>query len=480
MNDDDFSGIVRSGSQHSVSVSEVTGNAKKPKNTVVSHEEETEARKRAFEEKALAALNAEKALATALAEHTEHVASDEGMADANIQKVAASKEAANRQGIAGEHASLANVQNVATDTFQANNQKVGADKIQDNIQTVANDKGPTANVQNVSSEALAANLQSVSSGNIASNKQNVAGEKTMEANRQGIPTDVIAPNQQNIAGEMAIDANRQGIPTDGMTSNVQKVPVGNIADNVQDIGSKSLAANNQAIEQGAMGLNRQGIANDAAAAANLQTLAKNNEVANRQSLGLDGNGKNQQGIATDAMETRQQKLANLDGQNNHQPIKSDGVTSNLQAIPQSPGIAPNNQPIGTDAAALNRQGVDNGKIDSHFERLPSGDGERQKVDFPTESHSGSTASQPASSASSNASKPSAPAASRAPLTTAEQQRQAKLKREQMNDAFHGRLAGIKHNVDVLNDRLTDFEEKVHKEDGKLDKGNPDDFDIKLD
>ena len=57
--------------------------------------------------------------------------------------------------------------------------------------------------------------------------------------------------------------------------------------------------------------------------------------------------------------------------------------------------------------------------------------------------------------------------------------QAKLKREQINEAFHGRLAGIKHNVDALNSRLSDFEEKVHKEDAKLDKGNPDDFEVDL-
>jgi archaellum component FlaC len=69
---------------------------------------------------------------------------------------------------------------------------------------------------------------------------------------------------------------------------------------------------------------------------------------------------------------------------------------------------------------------------------------------------------------------------RAPLTAAEQQQQAKLKREQMNDAFHGRLAGIKQNVDALNDRLTSFEDKVHKEDAHLIKGNPEAFDIDLD
>jgi hypothetical protein len=42
------------------------------------------------------------------------------------------------------------------------------------------------------------------------------------------------------------------------------------------------------------------------------------------------------------------------------------------------------------------------------------------------------------------------------------------------------LAGIKHDVDQLNHRLSDFEEQVEKEDAKLDKGNPDNFQVKLD
>jgi archaellum component FlaC len=95
-------------------------------------------------------------------------------------------------------------------------------------------------------------------------------------------------------------------------------------------------------------------------------------------------------------------------------------------------------------------------------------------------HSGGTASAPTSPASSNASKPSAPAVARTSLTAAEQQQQAKLKREQMSDAFHGRLAGIKHNVDALNNRLTSFEDKVNKEDAHLNKGDPEEFDIDLD
>jgi hypothetical protein len=144
-------------------------------------------------------------------------------------------------------------------------------------------------------------------------------------------------------------------------------------------------------------------------------------------------------------------------------------------------MAPNNQSIGADAATLNRQaapqdaphsinrqGVDNGKIESHFETLPSGEVVRKKVDFARQASPSSSAKSAASAAP-----------RRTPMTAAEQQ-EVKLKREQMQDAFHGRLAGIKSNVNALNHRLTDFEELVHKEDAKLIKGNPDDFEVDLD
>ena len=48
------------------------------------------------------------------------------------------------------------------------------------------------------------------------------------------------------------------------------------------------------------------------------------------------------------------------------------------------------------------------------------------------------------------------------------------------EEFHGRVAGIKHNVEELNHRLTDFEEQVHKEDAKLEKGDPNKFQVDLD
>ena len=43
------------------------------------------------------------------------------------------------------------------------------------------------------------------------------------------------------------------------------------------------------------------------------------------------------------------------------------------------------------------------------------------------------------------------------------------------DAFHGRLAGIKHNVDQLNSRLSTLEVEVEKTERELIKGDPKKF-----
>jgi hypothetical protein len=506
MNDDDFTGIVRSGSQHSVSVSEHTGNAKTPKNIVASHEEETEARKRAFEQKTLAELEAQKALAAALAEHTEHIASDDGGDEANIQKIAADKAAQNRQAIPEAGTAAPNVQSVSTDVIDANIQNVGTDNIQANIQNIGTDKGIQDNRQGVPTDVIAPNRQNVGSGNIAANNQNINGEKAIEANRQGIPTDAIAPNRQNVGGgniaannqsidgEKAIEANRQNIPTNVIAANVQEVAIDGIAANNQTLGTSSFSANNQALEQDAVGVNRQGIDNGPVAAPNLQGLPADESINNRQTLPDDANANNRQSIPGNASPSNEQGIAKLAIQDNKQPLPQENLAANHQTLETPAGIGPNNQAIAAEAAILNRQaapedappginrqGVDNGKIESHFEQLPSETVERKKVDFPTGGGTSGAAPSTASATQASTVKPKvAPAsARRAPVTEAEKQ-QAKLKREQINDAFHGRLAGIKHNVEALNSRLTDFEEKVHKEDATLDKGNPDDFEVNLD
>ncbi len=321
MHDDEFSSIIGSGTEHHVSVSEHTGNAKTPQNNVSSHEAEIEARKHDFEAQALAALEEKKALAAALAEHAAHAAPQETSADANIQKFSTEKNTNNRQ-------------------------------------TIANDGAAKANVQTIGSDPHQDNIQSLTGGNTAKNTQNIAADKAVPNNRQSI-------NQQP------------------QIKNVQTIPTEVAASNEQHISKAAVQNNQQTIE------------------------------------------------------------------------KSD--------------------------PSLNRQSVDNGNIQSHFETLPSSNIALKKLDFPTSDNPPGNSSPAVKAVAADASRKlisKVAPATRAPMT-AEALEDAKRQRDQLNNAFHGRLAGIKHTVEELNGRLTDFEDKVQKDDAKLIKGNPNDFKVDL-
>lgn len=342
MHDDEFPTIIGSGTEHHVSVSEHTGNAKTPKNMVTSHEEETQARKLAFEAQERAALEEKKALAQALAELGTHSSPPSPSTDANIQKLAADKNTKNSQAIAGSDAVKPNIQTIASDSSQ------------DNRQSVANDKNAETNRQVLATDGIGENRQEVGVDHMVDNHQSIAGDKPIGTNRQAIPSD------------KPLADNRQTLPSDG-------------------------------------GDNRQ-------------TLNEQNAIKNRQVLEADSAGKN-------------------------------------------------------------RQAVEGEAIKDHFEPLPPSKLERATVNFPQSDGLSGSKAHPAgpsvSSAKVNVSTTHQP-------TSSPTQPALQLKRETFNDEFHGRLAGIKHNVEELNERLTDFEEKVHKEDAKLIKGDPNHFKVDLD
>jgi|GEM_PF-3134437 len=393
MNDDDFPNLVRSGTEHSVSVSEHSGNAKTPHNKVTSHEEETEARKHAFEEKALAALEAEKALAAALAEHTPYFAPDDAADSANIQKIDGNTEAKNHQVIHDDQGPSSNVQNISTDGLNANQQLIESTTVSDNIQSLGHEKGVAPNVQNVPADGIAAN------------KQQIEGGKGIQDRRPGVPTDTFSTNHQNI-------------PTESISDNLQRIPTDN-------------QPRHQTVAVSESGnTNHLGMGDDA--------KSRNNHGSER--FGVQHTAP----IPTDTLET------------NHPTIPTDTSTLNRQVISQD-------APLGT-----NRQGIGNEKIQDHLAQVPSGTLARNKVDFPTSSGSQPTTPPTAQPGSS----------SRAALTPARTQPAPNLAHGQINDAFHGRLAGIKHDVDALNNRLTSFEEKVQAEDAKLDKSKPVNIGIK--
>ena len=393
MNDDDFPNLVRSGTEHSVSVSEHSGNAKTPHNKVTSHEEETEARKHAFEEKALAALKAEKALAAALAEHAPYFAPDDAAESANIQKNDGNTEAKNHQVIHDDQGPSSNVQNIPTDGLNANQQLIESTTVSDNIQSLGHEKGVAPNVQNVPADGIAAN------------KQQIEGGKGIQDRRPGVPTDTFSTNHQNI-------------PTESISDNLQRIPTDN-------------QPRHQTVAVSESGnTNHLGMGDD----------AKSPDNHGSERFGVQHTAP----IPTDTLET------------NHPTIPTDTSTLNRQAISQD-------APLGT-----NRQGIGNEKIQDHLAQVPSGTLARNKVDFPTGSGSQPTTPPTAQPGSS----------SRAALTPARTQPAPNLAHGQINDAFHGRLAGIKHDVDALNNRLTSFEEKVQAEDAKLDKSKPVNIGIK--
>jgi hypothetical protein len=505
MKDDDFSGIVRSGAKHSVSVSERTGNAKTPKNIVTSHEEETEKRKLAFEQHELDALDAENPLADNVAVNLLAVPSA-GTAKGNAQTVSPGKVADNRQALASQASSAENLQSLTQDNAEANRQQIGKDTAspnrQDvpinamaaNNQTIATDPAIAANVQNVSIDSIGANQQEVAIEVTAANRQAIATDKASEANVQNIPVDAIAANQQKIDSH-AIAANQQNIPADKVSdANRQDIPTDVVAKNLQDIPVNNGNANQQAAPEASATPNRQTLEADPAHGANLQALSKDDTAPNHQTIPQDGDGPNHQGIANDQRTTNDQPLPKLAQSNNKQALDEDATGVNKQTLAVTPSIDPNHQPVEADAPILNRQaapedappginrqGVDHGKIEDHFEALPSEQIERAKVDF-SSSIDGKSATAATPSPSPPQIKVVRPPVGKPAPTAAlsPQELQAiKLKREKMMEEFHGRVAGIKHNVDALNDRLTDFEEKVHKEDAKLIKGDPDHFKVDL-
>ena len=123
MSDDNFSGIIRSGKSHGVSVSEHTGNAKTTRNKVSSDEHDVEARKTAFERQS--------------SENT------------------------------------ANIQKASSDSTQAKEKSVSTEKSNTNWQEINQGQGVAANVKSVKTESLKENNQKIDSSSTAVNLQKV-------------------------------------------------------------------------------------------------------------------------------------------------------------------------------------------------------------------------------------------------------------------------------------------------------------------
>ena len=370
--DDDIpSFVVGSGSEHHVSVSEHTGNAKTPHNKVVSHEEETQARKLAFEK------------------HD----SDSG----STQKPAPNDAAAN-------------LQNIPNDALGSQ---------------LASAAGP---------QTVADKQQAVSSDTTREkNQQSLAADPTADSNRQKIGASAQTPNVQGLANDAGAD-HRVGIPTEGVGHNSAAVPA-------------DVAANN-----------RQSLAADAPVDSNRQPLP-GTPAAQGASAAAHPSGVNEQQIPT------------LNEMDNRQPVQNQGLSDNRQALGQ-PNAEPNLQGLGalangpnhqaapsTPEPGANRQAVGAQALQDHREAASSAPIERAKVDFSPVASSSAQASPsdtPDTTQAGKAKKKPRPGVTLPGLIADP----SAASPEALDAAaeFHRRVLDIKHNVDNLNHRLTDFEQ----------------------
>ncbi len=414
MNDDeddfpDF--VVGSGTEHHVSVSEVTGNAKNPKNVVVSHPEEIAERKSGLEH-----LNdASKAAKPVQGE------------DAGVN---------NHDKLLADGAKDANVQHVPTQAPAAN------------VQAVPN--GPSA----------ADNLQSIKTDVSASNRQAVPPSTPSGSNVQAIGSDAIGDNRQALNTPGAPGANVQNIKTDEAANNRQAVPPSApTLPNVQAVGSAAAADNRQALKT------------TPDTAPNQQSIPSDDASANRQGIATDQPKDNRQALGDTNTASNRQPALTASGRPNEHDIPTLVIDPNLQSVKSASAMPDNRQAIGGDEPALNRQsapedGSGNNRqaigtqaLSDHREALPSGSTVRAKVDFPTGHDDSASASNvhPTSEHGQATGQPSVATADQAkPLTPSEHE---KLKHDDASALFHRRLVGIKHDVDDLNHRLTDFEQK---------------------
>jgi hypothetical protein len=386
MNDDFPDFVVRSGSEHHVSVSERTGNAKTPKNIVVSHPEKTRERKLAFD-------------------HVNDVSTDTAQDKTQQQPD-------NAVAVPASDSAKANVLNVPITALAPNKQDVNIDSIQDHRQAIAQDDTVGTNRQTTATTApTSANVQNVTTEVIA-------------ANKQALPTETLKDNRQSLGKGQPKRNNRRavtGAPTAG--SNVQNVPVnGVISDNKQGIPQDTLDDTRVVIDTAGSESNRQAVPTD-------------DVGINRQALSNAASAPNRQPGLTQALST------------NEQPIPRLQVETYPTAVAQGAALSDN------------RQAIDAEKIADHLEKIPSAETALALVPFASDEASPFSKASHEAPNKANAYPTQGSSADTPPhanLTPEEK----KLKHEEAAAEFQRRLLGIKHDVDNLNDRLTDFEQKL--------------------
>ena len=248
MSDDNFSGFVRSGKSHGVSVSEHTGNAKTFRNKVSSDEHDVQGRKTAFEKQSFE----DKA-------NIQKISSDDRKG--KRQSVATDNSNANRQEIVQVLGSTDNVQGVNSENLNDNKQKIDSSTTAANLQKTGN-ANITTNNQGVNGDAVTSNVQGIGKSNIATNKLS-------------LPKDQVVSNNQSIQS-LVNDKNRQPILNNALTTNDPKIAKLALGDNNQSVSEHAPDTNRQPLEDLASSLNMHRAPKDGAISANRQPTDKEN------------------------------------------------------------------------------------------------------------------------------------------------------------------------------------------------------------
>jgi len=435
-----------------VSVSEHTGNAKTPKNIVTSDEEDTLSKVRTFEgkegefdplahnlaeeqklrldkyeTKPTQDVKTQKAPAnTAAVENLQtlkqHSVAPEKQAaprgsetTANQQNIATDKPVDNRQAIATENLKE-NLQGIPTEKFQENNQALPASNaIDSNTQSIPSSNVET-NIQGIQTESINDNLQSIANDSLENNIQSISSPQVAPQKPQGIAKESIRTNDAGIAKE-PVTKNDAGIAKENVEQRDARVAKEQVKTNTANISIDTSANNKQAIQS-------------APVSDNLASIPKDTHHETRQALDKDS------------------------FQDRGATVAKTSVEGNVQAVPTKPSISNNLQPI------------EQKPIADHFETLPSDPRPLGETAAPKNSPIANRAAPtPPQSVTTKAAvvqlKPSAKPQKVVPssaISSAEAEKIALAHKAQM-EAFHGRLAGIKHNVDALNHKLDDLDSK---------------------
>jgi hypothetical protein len=242
MGEDNFSGLVRSGKSHSVSVSERTGNAKTVRNNVSSDEQEIDARKTAFEKQSPE-------------EKTNIQKANSDSTQSKRQSLSIDKSNSNRQQVNQDSGVEPHVRGVNTEGFKDNNQKVDLSTTAVNLQKVANANATANNQGVVKNKAIQDKNQKIPNGGVSNNNQAVNGG-ALKPNVQGIPIDGLVTNQQAI-DQTSLSPNNQSLPKDQVAPNKQAAQ-SVVNNNRQPLENIDPGLNmHRAPRESGMGINRQ-------------------------------------------------------------------------------------------------------------------------------------------------------------------------------------------------------------------------------